>query len=63
MEQNLDLKRLEKNHKQFKDRIKVYISKYGDRCSGGELKIETVNYKENPTGFISLSWSTRNSLV
>lgn len=29
-----------------------YINDYGERISGGELKLETVNYKENPDLFI-----------
>jgi pyruvate,water dikinase len=32
--------------------IKNYIKKYGERSEIGELKIETVNYKENPDSFL-----------
>lgn len=36
----------------FYNKINNYIIKYGDRCEEGELKIETINYKENPLSFI-----------
>ncbi len=38
---------------EFKNRIEYYIANYGERCGEGELKIETINYKENPLAFIS----------
>ncbi len=32
---------------------KKYIDSYGERCDEGELKLETVNYKEDPLKFIA----------
>ncbi|WP_343667591.1 PEP/pyruvate-binding domain-containing protein [Chitinophaga sp.] len=34
--------------------IMSYLDKYGERCDDGEMKMETVNYREDPTKFISL---------
>lgn len=34
--------------------IMNYISEFGERCGEGELKMETLNYKENPQSFIAL---------
>jgi pyruvate,water dikinase len=31
-----------------------YIELYGERCEGGELKLETSNYKDDPLRFIAL---------
>ena len=36
----------------FKEKIKKYIDKFGDRCVG-ELKLETVSFKQDPTLFIA----------
>ena len=33
--------------------IKAYIEKFGDRCVG-ELKLETITYKQNPSAFIQI---------
>lgn len=41
-----------KEHKKHNTLINNYIKKYGERSEVGELKIETVNYKENPDLFI-----------
>lgn len=40
-------------HQEFYSSINNYIYKYGDRSEEGELKIETINYKEDPRLFIS----------
>jgi len=44
---------LESDFKEFKLKIETYIENYGERCDDGELKMEILNYKENPLGFIS----------
>ena len=41
------------NQKHLKRKIDIYIEKYGERSEQGELKIETINYKEDPLTFIS----------
>ncbi|MEO9531777.1 MAG: PEP/pyruvate-binding domain-containing protein [Crocinitomicaceae bacterium] len=45
----------------FKDKINKYIDKFGDRCVG-ELKLETVSFKQDPTLFIATlkSFSSQN---
>jgi len=43
---------LESDFKEFKLKIETYIENYGERCDDGELKMEILNYKENPQGFI-----------
>jgi len=37
-----------------KKAINDYIEKFGERCEGGELKMETINYKEDLTRFIAI---------
>ena len=44
---------LKKNHPEHFDLIMSYIQQYGERSDEGELKIETVNYKEDPTKFVT----------
>jgi pyruvate,water dikinase len=44
---------LKEHNPEINKQIGEYISKYGERCEEGELKIETVNYKEDPLKFIS----------
>ncbi|TXB61427.1 PEP/pyruvate-binding domain-containing protein [Phaeodactylibacter luteus] len=46
-------RQLEEEHPGFLKQISAYISQYGERCGDGELKIETVNYKEDPLSFIA----------
>lgn len=36
----------------FHQRIQEYIKRYGNRTDQGELKMETVSYKQNPTLFV-----------
>ena len=38
-----------------------YISKFGERCEEGELKMEIVNHKDNPVGFIANLKANANS--
>lgn len=40
-------------HAELKAQIDHYISKFGDRCIG-ELKLESISYKQNPLQLISL---------
>jgi len=35
-------------------RVVTYIENYGERCEEGELRIEAVNYKEDPLRFIEM---------
>ncbi len=44
---------LKENHSEYFDLIISYINKYGERSDEGELKIETINYKEDPTKFVA----------
>ncbi|MFC4636050.1 PEP/pyruvate-binding domain-containing protein [Dokdonia ponticola] len=44
---------LKEHHKDFFDAIMSYIHTYGERSDEGELKIETVNYREDPTKFVA----------
>ena len=44
---------LEQGSPEVYSQIQRYISRYGERCDDGELKIETVNYKEDPGKFIT----------
>ncbi|RLD77143.1 MAG: hypothetical protein DRJ10_12465 [Bacteroidetes bacterium] len=48
------MKRISVDYPDFKAQFDQYISNYGERCGDGELKIETINYKENPLSFISV---------
>ncbi len=41
------------NHSEYFELIMSYINKYGERSDEGELKIETVNYREDPTKFVA----------
>lgn len=47
------LKLLEQESPEVYSQIQFYILRYGERCDDGELKIETVNYKEDPGKFIT----------
>lgn len=38
----------------FAQRVTLYLEKYGARCDEGELKMETINYSEDPLKFIAL---------
>lgn len=38
----------------FWEKVNLYIEQYGERCEGGELKLETMNYKDEPLRFIQL---------
>ncbi len=44
---------LKKEYPGLNKKILNYIMLYGERCRSSELKIETINYKENPLSFIS----------
>lgn len=44
---------LKEHHAAYFDRIMSYINTYGERSDEGELKIETVNYREDPTKFVA----------
>lgn len=44
--------RLETEYSEFHQKIMSYIGKYGERTSESELKMETVNYKQDPLLFI-----------
>ncbi len=46
--------KLETDFKEINKLIDGYIQNFGERCEDGELKMETVNYKENPLNFIRL---------
>ena len=52
MESSEVLEHLKINYSTYFDLIMSYINKYGERSDEGELKIETVNYKEDPTKFV-----------
>ncbi len=54
---------LEIKHELFFKKINLYISKYGDRSEEGELKMETVNYKEDPLTFITFLSSCAKSHI
>ncbi len=41
------------NFPHLKTEIDTYIRKFGERC-GGELKLETITYKQQPTNFIKI---------
>jgi pyruvate,water dikinase len=45
----------------FKEKIEAYIDKFGDRCVG-ELKLETISFKQDPTLFVATlkSFSAQN---
>lgn len=43
---------LSENYPALKEEIDTFIRQYGERCEEGELKMETVNYKEDPLTFI-----------
>lgn len=45
-------KELKIKHKSFFEAIKIHISKYGERTSESELKMETISYIQNPLLFI-----------
>ena len=45
------------------ERIRRYIELYGERCGGGELKLETINYKEDPLRFIAFMQSNMQVAV
>jgi len=44
---------LEKDHNEIFQDIIEYIGKYGERIDGGELKIEIINYREDPLKFLA----------
>ncbi|MEP0266690.1 PEP/pyruvate-binding domain-containing protein [Dokdonia sp.] len=44
---------LQEYHPDYFENIMSYIRKYGERSDEGELKIETVNYREDPTTFVA----------
>ena len=48
------LKKISSDYLDFKKQFDFYIFNYGERCGDGELKIETINYKEEPINFISI---------
>ena len=52
---------MEKLYPEFSKKVNLYISKFGERCEEGELKMEIVNHKDNPAGFIALLKSNTNS--
>jgi pyruvate,water dikinase len=54
---------LKTEHTDFYNKITNYILKYGDRCEEGELKIETINYKEDPISFILILKKCTNNEV
>ena len=44
--------KVKRDHPIMAERINTYIANYGERSEDPELKMETVNYKEEPLGFI-----------
>lgn len=48
------LQHLKEHHITYYNLIMLYIQKYGERSDEGELKIETVNYREDPTKFMDV---------
>lgn len=48
------LQHLKEHHITYYNLMMLYIKKYGERSDEGELKIETVNYREDPTKFIDV---------
>ncbi|MHA7059879.1 PEP/pyruvate-binding domain-containing protein [Aquimarina sp. M1] len=44
---------LKEHYSEYFKLITLYIHKYGERSDEGELKIETINYREDPTRFIA----------
>ncbi len=46
-------KTLENQFPAIDQQIKLYIERYGERCDGGELKMETRNYKDDPLRFLA----------
>jgi rifampicin phosphotransferase len=42
------------NFPAFFKQVEEYLTLFGDRCDGGEMKMETLNYREDPLRFISL---------
>ncbi len=63
---NENLQAIENELPKFQEihkKIKNYITLYGERCDGGELKMETVDYKENQLLFIDLLKKNLNNLL
>ncbi|MDJ1505913.1 PEP/pyruvate-binding domain-containing protein [Xanthocytophaga agilis] len=48
------LQAIEVHHSESYALITNYLKKYGERCDEGEMKMETVNYREGPSKFIAL---------
>lgn len=48
----LILEELQKKCPDIASQIEFYLDEFGERCDEGELKIETVNYREDPSKFI-----------
>jgi len=44
---------LKEHHTEYFNYIMSYIHKFGERSDEGELKIETINYREDPAKFIT----------
>ncbi len=45
----------------FHKEMNSYLTQFGERCDQGELKMETLNYKEDPVRFIDLLKTNTNS--
>jgi phosphoenolpyruvate synthase/pyruvate phosphate dikinase len=52
-ESTLVLPYLKEHHLEYYEQIMSYIRNYSERSDEGELKIETVNYKEDPSKFVA----------
>ncbi|MFB9076100.1 PEP/pyruvate-binding domain-containing protein [Flavobacterium procerum] len=48
------LHEIQLEHPEFYMLIKDYLDRFGERCDEGEMKMETVNYREDPSKFIAL---------
>jgi len=53
-EPEMILKNLKSDYPRIYEKFSSYVDKYGERCDEGELKMETVNYKEDPLKLILL---------
>ena len=62
-EANEVLNNLAKNFKDFYQKICSYIEIYGNRTDQGELKMETVTYKQNPALFIAYIQSNLKGFI
>jgi len=47
----------------FYKALNIYLAHFGDRCDQGELKMETLNYREDPVRFINILKSGSDAYI